>query len=79
MQNDATLAFQEIYTGQSGSVHWEGRRVTDEAQFRLFMLKNVKSRMMDDVSAFASDLQKLAVTGLGAQHLERTLNAVPPP
>ena len=79
MQNDATLAFQEIYTGQSGSVHWEGRRVTDEAQFRLFMLKNVKSRMMDDVSAFASDLQSLAVTGLGAQHLERTLNAVPPP
>ena len=79
MKNDATLAFQAVYTGRSGSVRWEGRRVTDEDKFRLFMLKRVKSRMADDASAFASDLRSLGLTGMGAQHLEKMLNATPQP
>lgn len=35
--------------------------------------------MADDASAFASDLRSLALTGMGAQHLEKTLNATPQP
>lgn len=79
MKDDATLAFQEIYAGRSGSVRWEGRRVTDEDQFRLFMLKNVKSRTADDASTFAFDLHSLALTGMGQEHLKKTLNAMPQP
>lgn len=79
MANVVTLGSRVVYSGNEQSVHWEGRVVNNEEQFRSYMQEVVQPRISDVESLFDSTLRGLATTGMATEFLEKLLKALPNP
>lgn len=73
------LGSRVCYSNSNGSVVWEGRTVENTKNFQNFLKEVVRTRVMDGVSPFESDLHGLATTGMATEFVERLLRAVPEP
>ena len=77
MTNIADLDSRVQYSGNQGSVYWEGRVVDNADGFKSYMREVVHPRVADVESSFAYELRSLATTGMETKFVERLLNAVP--
>lgn len=79
MSDDLKLSHQVNFKGKAKRIRWKGRVVESAEHFRDYMRSEVRPRVSDLESSFASDMQGLATTGMETRFVERLLEAVPTP
>ena len=72
------LDSQISYTGNAGTVQWEGRSVTSVDGFQDYLRQVVGPHVLDSNSSFASDMRALASTGVDTKFVENFFSVVPP-